>query len=346
MAFRLHADDPIGPRLAKIANQQLEIVAACHQAPHDAARIHNARKALKRLRALSLLLRTSKLEPASRRIDHAARDIGRLLSGRRDLDVLPATLAKLEARFGIAPERLTTEVHRAIEAARAAVVPETGPRPLDALLQSIRMELADLVHARLPIRPLVGAAAATLKRGRRQLRAASRVPDDERIHDLRKTIQRHWRHMALLSPAWPEYYGVRADLAKELSRTLGEHHDLAVLLAFMTLQKHNTAPLADRFALASLIRSRQEEIWGTAEPLVQRLMGEKPKTHAAGLRRNWRLGTRLATAPRDGASLRRTASRDQGQQKGIVHLAARNRPLNETSSEFGDNAPTTPLKPA
>ncbi len=55
---------------------------------------------------------------------------------------------------------------------------------------------------------------------------------DEDFHALRKSVQQHWRHMQLLSRAWPEALSARADEAKALSQLLGEDHDLYVLRSF------------------------------------------------------------------------------------------------------------------
>ena len=49
----------------------------------------------------------------------------------------------------------------------------------------------------------------------------------------RKRLQRHWRHMQLLAEGWPGYLRQRAQLTHKISETIGQEHDLSVLVAHL-----------------------------------------------------------------------------------------------------------------
>src|SRR6185312_6387320 len=93
--FALNADEPLGERLQRIALVQLDIaldalsVAACGS-PEE--RVHEARKALKRVRALLRLLEDELGERAYERDRALVRDAGRSLARARDAAVLLSTL--------------------------------------------------------------------------------------------------------------------------------------------------------------------------------------------------------------------------------------------------------------
>ena len=61
--------------------------------------VHEARKDVKKLRALLRLVRSTTSGRVRRRENEALRDVGRSLSGVRDADVMLATLADLEESF-------------------------------------------------------------------------------------------------------------------------------------------------------------------------------------------------------------------------------------------------------
>mgnify|MGYP000267000312 CR=1 FL=1 len=52
---------------------------------------------------------------------------------------------------------------------------------------------------------------------RERLEEARDGPTDEALHEWRKAVQHHWRHLLLLKQAWPEQIGARAKLAREVA---------------------------------------------------------------------------------------------------------------------------------
>src|SRR6516225_8981442 len=113
MTYRFKLQEPIGQGVRRVGLEQIEIAAAKLADKDDiSTAIHDARRCLKRLRALLRLIEPGLAEGLYRREDARLAGIGRLLSGARDLDVMRQTLIKLEGRFDALPpgaaDRLAT----------------------------------------------------------------------------------------------------------------------------------------------------------------------------------------------------------------------------------------------
>jgi len=101
--FGLHASERLAEGLKRMALGQLDLAieqveCAGGRVPVGVA-VHEARKALKRLRTLLYLLRDELGEQAFARETDLVRETGRRLAGARDADVLVRTLDDLVARY-------------------------------------------------------------------------------------------------------------------------------------------------------------------------------------------------------------------------------------------------------
>lgn len=287
MAYRVPVHEPLAPSVARVALSQLDSIALQLTSGPSAHAVHDARKALKRTRALLALLASSPARGHAKAMDRLARDVGRMLSARRDQEVLPATITKLETRFGLDPRGLTSSVRQIMSAANVATAPTGHTDTLSSRLKSLHSHADALAHTKLKFGMMADAAARTYDRGRRLFKDLDPHPDETALHDLRKAAQMHWRHMALLSSAWPGHYQARVAMLKELSQILGEHQDLAVLRATLAQHTRDTLPKSDAVALASLIQARQDELYALARPFARLIYHEKPKQLARALRHHW-----------------------------------------------------------
>src|SRR5262249_34360662 len=98
MAYRCKIEEPLAKGIRRIAREQVQRAAQrLAQADDGPAAIHDVRKHLKRVRALLRLVRPVLGDTAFRRENARFREIGLLLAGARDLDVLKETVAALES---------------------------------------------------------------------------------------------------------------------------------------------------------------------------------------------------------------------------------------------------------
>ena len=131
--------------------------------------------------------------------------------------------------------------------------------------------------AQIELDDLIDGLGRTYRKARKAFRHAYREPSDESFHAWRKRVQLHWRHMALLSRAWPEALSARASEAKELSRLLGEDHDHAILLALARERGTSILEPKDLEALAALCSSCQAELRAASKPRGERLFAESTR---------------------------------------------------------------------
>jgi CHAD domain-containing protein len=277
MSYRLKLSEPLGDEVRRVAGEQLgNAVSGLRDDGADrVAAVHDARKSIKKTRALVRLARPV-LPGEVRRTENAAlRDAGRLLSGTRDADVLRATLDDLaEREVGRVSQGAVALAHeildrRVQEGADADGAGDTR-RPAEAAAEAL-----ETVAGRVEGWPLDGAGAADLRegaveayrRGRAALKAVRRDPSVEALHEWRKRVKDLWYHQRLLRRLWPPVLKAQAAETKRLSEDLGDDHDLAML----------AAALGDDSEIGPLIAERRADLQAHALKLGTRIYAESPK---------------------------------------------------------------------
>jgi CHAD domain-containing protein len=263
MAYALSLDD-LAASVKRVAGEQLAAAADGLEDPDDPVEaVHDARKRLKKTRALLRLARPAMRADAFRAYNRELRDQGRALSGARDAEVLVETVDALA-------EHNTRRVKRAhFMAVRGRFVSGAAGK----LPEHRVRELAEGVN-RWPLggvssETLADALTATYRRGRK---AAARPATTENLHEWRKRAKDLWYQARLL--------GIKrlARDAKALSKPLGDDHDLAVLSAEL--------PAGD--PLQPLISDRRAELQRRARKLGARLYEDSPKAFRKRVRKRLR----------------------------------------------------------
>lgn len=302
MAFRFRLDEPIQKGFRRIGAEQIERALGQLAARQDpAAEIHEARKCLKRVRALLRLgregLGADVFETENRRFG----DIAGRLAPARDDHVLSETLLKLEAGDGDLARR---GVLRRLRVAVLAGRDETAVAGADpAVLVDVQGELSDAMERfrRLSLKPattatLIAGLERSYRRGRNAIERAYETGDDEAFHRWRKGVQAHWRHMALLTRLWPQTMEARVAAARDLSQILGDDHDLSLLIG--RIEAFRDGPLSpdEAGAVLALVRERQEGLRRLARPRGEILFAASPKAHGRWVSALWDAAERKAKA--------------------------------------------------
>lgn len=296
MAYRFKLENNPSKGFKRIVREQVQLALGelgAADAP-SAVSVHASRKALKRLRALIAAVKPAIGGRAARKHDRALRDIGRMLSGRRDADVSLDTVAKLEAHYGESARIVLKPLRVHLEELAAATAREVGAAAVQSVADLMGKEGKALLKIKWSGRgfaPVLSGIAKSYALGRITVGKTFKAPDDERMHDLRKCVQAHWRHMALLSRAWPEAFAVRILAAHELSQLLGEDHDLSVLKAVAGNLREE-----DREAIQTLCVRRQKELRVRAEPRARRLFLESERAFARRMRGYLDVASSMAAA--------------------------------------------------
>ena len=193
--------------------------------------MHDARKDMKKLRALLRLVRGEIGEEVFRREADTFRDAAAELSGLRDADVMLATVADLEERYAadVGPVRQALEAHRIRTTGGGR---ERAAQAAAEMLTQARERVAGWPLESDGFEVFEDGLRRTYRRGRRSWRAALEEPSTENLHEWRKRVKDLWYHCSILEESWKPVMRALADEAHELSDRLGDDHDLAVLLDF------------------------------------------------------------------------------------------------------------------
>jgi CHAD domain-containing protein len=282
--YRLEPGETPREGLRRVADAQLDLTTSLLDDPprgdRGAEAIHEARKALKRLRALLRVSRDSLGAERYHRENTVLRDAGRELSSARDARVLLETLDSLRTEHPDAVDQDTwTDLREALAADAHEVAEhnrEAAARAVVALSDA-RTRVADwsLPEQGGPER-LAPGLLRIYRRGRRAQQAAETDPSSENLHELRKRSKDLWYAAQLLRSASPKRMRKLRRRAHELADLLGDDHDLTVLL-----ERARRLPAAiDRpelQLLQSVIERRQQELRKRAFEHAERLYHRKPR---------------------------------------------------------------------
>jgi CHAD domain-containing protein len=231
MSFELTPDRRISKELHRLSRKGLRraIEEIDRKRVGDAA-VHEARKSVKKVRAILKLLQ----RPLGR---HYARDNDRLrtaarqLSTLRDADAMLRTFATLCAKYGtILTPRMQADVRRGLRSRRRGLWRQAGTFVKRALRDLRRARRT--VPERIETRGRASAARTGFVRGYRRARAAmapvTMASDAAEFHRWRRRVKDHWYQVRLFAPRH-RTLSARARSLRRLETDLGDDHDLAVL---------------------------------------------------------------------------------------------------------------------
>ena len=304
--YRLKLDRPVPAEIARVARGRIdhaidELRGKTDSTPGEA--VHEARKDMKKLRALLRLIRGELGGDVYQRENARFRGAALELAGVRDADVMLATLDALEERF---PDELPADaaggLRQALEAHRATAATATREDAAAAavrILKEARERVADWPLERDGFEALEDGLRRIYRQGRRGWAAARAHPSGEHIHEWRKRVKDHWYHLSLLEQCWTPVMQALADEAHELSDRLGDDHDLVVLLTWA----HEHATALDGMervrAFEAIVQRRREELQGEAFSFGDRLYTDRPRFFVRRIEGWWRAS--IGAAPAEAA---------------------------------------------
>lgn len=301
MAFRFKLEEPFDDGFRRIALEQLTRAESQLRSPGDnAVAIHETRKALKRLRALLRLVRRTLREDTFKEVNAQLREVAGILSGARDSHVLLETIINLEGACGLAAKGAGGKLREILRTANGGDRPSVDAAVSKALerLAVVKTKFAHLEITGSGFEAIGPGLEVSYRRGRRTFRAAYAEGSDESFHEWRKSVQLHWRHMALLSNAWPDYFAVRVNEARALSQILGDDHDLALLKAFVAAEPSARISSAQANSIGKLGRRRQKQLRTMAQPIGVRLYAEGAKGLHRRMSQYWLSAVTLKKQPK------------------------------------------------
>ncbi len=293
MAYRLKLKEPLTKGVRRIAGEQLGNAAArLEGGSNPATSVHEARKSLKRTRALLRLVRPGLGEADFRKANTRLRDIARGLSAMRDRDVVRGLLKGLveakPAALAKAAGRLRAALDDVPAAANGSGAPQRNVSEALHEIAAMRRELGDIALHPASFDTIVAGLTKSHRAGRKALaRAQANPAEAEALHDLRKAAQAYWRQMILVQHAWPEVCLARAAAAKLVADLLGQDHDVALLDAVLAGPEGQSLTATERRTLARYCSGRHSELRAEALPKAELLFIEKSEQLGARVRALW-----------------------------------------------------------
>ena len=280
--YRLKIGKPLPGEVARSARGRIdhaldELSGKSDSTPEEA--VHEARKDMKKLRALLRLARDELGKETFARENACFRDAARELSGTRDSDVMLETLGALDL-----PAGMGWELRKLIQADRdrnGGGDRDAAARRAVAILKEARERVDHWPLERDSFGALAGGLKRTYRRGRRDFEAAREEPTVESLHECRKRVKDLWYHHTLLKELWPPVMTAVGDQAHELSDLLGDDHDLAMLADWV--REHADAKPAFYDAVAQ----RRAQLQAEAFTLGAVLYADRPSAFVKRLKRLW-----------------------------------------------------------
>lgn len=304
--FRLHDGEHVPDGMRRIARGQLHNArdtlggASKRRLP---GAVHDARKALKRLRATVRLSRDAVGDEIYERENVAYRNAGRRLSASREADVLLQTLEALRARFtDELPARVTDRLRATLQTRRERAL--EGLRDDDRAIAAVLSDVDDAL-IRTPawtfqhdgFDALAPGLRRIYRRGRKRMRAAREDPSPENLHAWRKRVKDLRYATQILRPAEPERLRKLAKRAHKLADVLGDAHDLHVLRDFADQHPECFDDEAARAALLAVIDRRSSVLRDRALKRGERLYARSPKRFVARIAQGWQQHAAPARPP-------------------------------------------------
>lgn len=269
--------------------------------------VHDARKAMKRLRSMLRLVRSEIGTDTYRAENDTLRDTSRVLAPARDAEVAVETVQSLRERFGaqLAPTALVSIEGALVERRDRTIERIVDDGLIDTTVRSLRSAAAryrawpaDRVvqHDYVSVAPGIH---RTYGRGRREMRLAIAQPTAHNFHQWRKRVKYLRHQYEFLEPLWPEMMTAHAESLDQLGELLGEEHDLSDIQRLMAEQPWICPDPVERALLAALSQHRRTELRRAAVGLGRRVYAERAPTVVGRLGSWWSAWEAERTAPTD-----------------------------------------------
>jgi CHAD domain-containing protein len=291
--FALGRREPAAEGIRRVARAQIDRAAgrlADHAPPDAGAAVHEARKALKRARAVVRVARGDLGDAVYRRENTALRDAGRRLSGTRDAHVLLETLDALTERYADELPLAAFAGLRSVLAAEDAAAHQrlaadaAGVRDLVGTLEAAGGRVRDWpLRQKGDARALAPGVEWIYRRGRKAQRRAAKDPTTEHLHDLRKRAKDLWYAAEIVRPAAPKPTKRLAARAERVADAIGADHDIAVLLEAAHARAEALAP-GELEQLTEVAGRRRTRLQRKALKQAARLYATRPERLAKRLR--------------------------------------------------------------
>lgn len=288
MGFRFKKRESVTRSARRVCRERLDHALAGLGQGTAADGVHDARRAIKKLRAVLRLVRAGIGEMAYDEATRSLRAAADRLNAIRDAQVRLGALDDLAKRSNgaIAP-RLLRKLQDALLKNRQTEEQKFGGSADSAkqFLFEAREQLAGVKVEPNQWKAVGPGLKKMYRRGRKAWAMAKRQPSPEHFHEWRKRVKDLSNQLRLLRQARPRKVKARMHELNRLADILGDDHDLFMLGQFAG--KNLKAP-REKMPFARVIATRQKELKSEALKLGASCYAQKPARFCFQVRKGWK----------------------------------------------------------
>jgi CHAD domain-containing protein len=289
MAFRLERRSL--KQLRRVVRKELDAaIDGLAMATANPIRIHDARKHIKKARAIVKLLRRP-LGRSYARENARLRAAGHRLSGLRDAEAMLQTLEGLHGHFSaVITPTIEEGIARELRRHRRQVQKRASAMARQALgfLKGSRATLPDRVGHATGSRVVRRGLTRVYQRSKSALAELTPVSGAAEFHAWRRRVKEHWYHVRLFEWRQPSIRA-RARRLDALQSVLGEDHNLEVLNERLLENPDRFGGARTSALVLGCIQKRQRALRRQALASGHRLFTSKPRRMLTMVDR-WRSG--------------------------------------------------------
>jgi CHAD domain-containing protein len=271
MSYCIEKDEFLAIAIARITAEEIDLAMSELDRRDHGEAIHNARKALKRVRALLRSIRAA--FPGKFRAENRyVAEIGRKISPLRDVHAQLRALASLGAVGGAGQRTRDALLLRQSDFCRKI------PEILETVKKMLRISSQNI--AKWPLKKvtrddLVASVHRIYKKGREAFKTARKKNSPENLHELRKQAKWLGYSFELIEVYLPPKTSKIIKKVEALSDVLGDDHDLFMLQAALNADKHSRGVSGYR-SLIRMICARRRKLQKKAFKAAPGIYAEKP----------------------------------------------------------------------
>jgi len=200
--------------------------------------IHEARKSIKKIRALLKCIRFAIKLSDYRRENRFLRDIKNLISNIRQNTVLIETLeyCNKQNKKEI-PENTVNRLNKKLISNKNKAVNEyQKTNKLEQtieLYQIAQIRLNNIDFIKTDSKSMIEGIGKIYKKGRQLVNICNKKKDSVMLHELRKAIKYLWYQLSIFKNFWPELINIYTKNFEKISDLLGVEHDLYELHLYL-----------------------------------------------------------------------------------------------------------------
>ena len=272
MGYHIEKGESLATAFGRIAAEEIDLAMAQSRRLHRGEAVHNARKALKRLRALLRSLRVAFPKKLFRAENRHIAATCRRISPLRDVHVQLRTLGKLKAAASPAGDHIRRQLLRQ-QSSFIRRIP-TLRKTVRALLDVSRQSLASWPLRKATAEDLASGLKRIYKQGREAFKTARKSPTPGHLHAWRKKTKSLGYGLEMIKNLGSGELFKMIRCSDILTEALGDDQDLFMVLRALD-KEHRSNPASDFNRLANRISLKRAKRQKRAFKLGEKVYGEK-----------------------------------------------------------------------